>query len=177
MIMYIFQAFPWWEFKYRKIPIDKVGYSYTNFGGIDDMTNSPGNSPRDKMNVNSNDDNKYFGFKQFSSFTQDEEEKDTEDTEDIEDIENEPEIEEEFSFRYNSSTKNEILEQNIPNRPRRKSSENLAIISEEIITFKSWCSAFWEVINVMDVCNDAKKKFCDSCKFNDSRNGSKTEKL
>jgi hypothetical protein len=42
---------------------------------------------------------------------------------------------------------------------RRKSSENMAIITEQIVSVKSWCAAFCEVMNVIDVCNDAKKHF------------------
>eukprot|EP00486_Rosalina_sp_Unknown_P014950 CAMPEP_0201595358 /NCGR_PEP_ID=MMETSP0190_2-20130828/192381_1 /ASSEMBLY_ACC=CAM_ASM_000263 /TAXON_ID=37353 /ORGANISM="Rosalina sp." /LENGTH=302 /DNA_ID=CAMNT_0048055303 /DNA_START=469 /DNA_END=1377 /DNA_ORIENTATION=- len=193
-----YRAFPWWEFKYRKIPIDKVGYGYTNFGGLDDVTNSAPNSPKDKdkhrdrddgqhktrvnsnSNSNDNDNDNDFEYRKFSAFGYDEEEKELEDdnntnksitTDDNQYHDksqghkrsiDEPEIEEEFSFGYNSnnlSTKNEVLEQNKPKRKRRKSSENLAIISEEIITFKSWCSAFLEVINVFDVCNDVKDNF------------------
>merc|ERR1712130_785452 len=114
-----YRAFPWWEFKYRKIPIDKVGYDYTGFGGIDqDQLNSQNNSPREQM---------------------------------------EPDILEEFGFVDGGFMNNTDIA--MPKPRRMKSSENMAIISKEMVTIKSWCSAFGEVLNVMDVCYDAKKNF------------------
>lgn len=155
-----------------------MGYNYTGFGGMDDMNHSPANSPRDKhkghkKRINSNDNDNDFQYRKFSGFGYDEEEKEMEEEEDTKraiTTENnqyneqssghkrsidEPEIEEDLAIR--TSVKNEVLEQGRPKRKRRASSEDMAIISEEIITFKSWCTAFWEVMNVMDVCNDAKQ--------------------
>eukprot|EP01084_Bolivina_argentea_P316423 548480_1 len=150
-----YRAFPWWEFKYRKIPIDKVEYGFTNFKALEDEPNSP----KDKDNISD------FGYSKFSDLNGFgdniyEEEKELE-------IDNkhkykqrrkrsidEPEISmsgEEFNF--------DISKPNVLNKRRRRSSENLAIITEEIITCRSWCNAFMEVINVIDVCNDAKKNF------------------
>ena len=40
------------------------------------------------------------------------------------------------------------------NTKRRRDS-----ITEQVVSLTSWCSAFCEVMNVMDVCNDAKRNF------------------
>eukprot|EP00483_Globobulimina_turgida_P000171 UN00171 len=49
-----YRAFPWWEFKYKKIPIDKVEYRYTGFGGLDDVeyTKFPDGNEEKELEVN-----------------------------------------------------------------------------------------------------------------------------
>eukprot|EP01083_Nonionella_stella_P201577 737336_1 len=124
-----YRAFPWWEFKYRQLSIDKVGYGFTGFSGMDEDHSDPVTPTEDSYGMGTD-----FEYKKFSSFG-DSEEKDLEDVNGIESMQEQ--------------------------RVFEDGNKEIQTVPEEMVSIKSWCCAFWDVINFVDVCNDAKANFVE----------------